>query len=245
MGDMNTDTLESQAELNHDTRDRILSDPDMILNDPVIMRALVSENERMMGANIVDMRGLAMERLETRLDRLEDTHRSVISAAYENIAGTDQVHRAILRLLDPVDFDTFLTVLRKDVLEILRVDALALILESEQAKSSPDVKALDDALKIVQAGFVHQYVTRSTTKTSRNQPIVLRQLSSGTAQIYGDHAKYIQSEACLRLDLGPNRLPGLLILGSKDGQQFTPQHGTDLLAFFGGVFERIMRRWLA
>jgi len=26
---------------------------------------------------------------------------------------------------------------------------------------------------------------------------------------------------------------------------FTPTHGTDLLRFFAGVFERSMRRWLA
>ena len=54
-----------------------------------------------MGGNIVDIRGIAMERLEHRLDRLEDTHRSVIAAAYENLAGTNQIHRAILRMMDP------------------------------------------------------------------------------------------------------------------------------------------------
>jgi uncharacterized protein YigA (DUF484 family) len=37
----------------------------------------------------------------------------------------------------------------------------------------------------------------------------------------------------------------MLVLGSEDPHQFTPQQGTDLLAFFTGVFERAMRRWLA
>ena len=60
--------------------------------------------EEAMGGNIVDIRGIAMERLEHRLDRLEDTHRSVIAAAYENLAGTNQIHRAILRMMDPLDF---------------------------------------------------------------------------------------------------------------------------------------------
>ncbi|MEO9865167.1 DUF484 family protein, partial [Yoonia sp.] len=50
---------------------------------------------------------------------------------------------------------------------------------------------------------------------------------------------------CLKLDFGPNRLPGMLVMGSEDPHQFTPQQGTDLLTFFGGVFERAMRRWLA
>jgi uncharacterized protein YigA (DUF484 family) len=39
-------------------------------------------------------------------------------------------------------------------------------------------------------------------------------------------------------------LPALLAFGSEDLHQFKPIHGTDLLAFFAGAFERMMRRWL-
>ena len=74
------------AELDDSLRKKIIEKPDMVLDDPNVMRALVAANERAMGTNIVDLRGIAMERLETRLDRLEDTHRSVIAAAYENLA---------------------------------------------------------------------------------------------------------------------------------------------------------------
>ena len=62
-------------------RDKLLAEPEVILEDRDLMRALIAANERAMGANIVDLRGIAMERLEARLDRLEDTHRSVIAAA--------------------------------------------------------------------------------------------------------------------------------------------------------------------
>ena len=47
------------------------------------------------------------------------------------------------------------------------------------------------------------------------------------------------------LDFGKGRLPGMLVLGAEDPHQFKPTHGTDLLAFFAGVFERTMRRWLS
>jgi hypothetical protein len=33
-------------------------------------------------------------------------------------------------------------------------------------------------------------------------------------------------------------------MGSEDPHLFKPAQGTDLLTFFGGVFERQMRRWL-
>jgi uncharacterized protein YigA (DUF484 family) len=49
----------------------------------------------------------------------------------------------------------------------------------------------------------------------------------------------------MRLKFGAGRLPGMLVLGAEDPHQFSPHQGTDLLAFFAGVFERIMRRWLA
>ncbi|MBU2359274.1 MAG: DUF484 family protein, partial [Alphaproteobacteria bacterium] len=96
-------------------RDRIIADPELLLEDQDIMRALVGANDSAMGGNIVDLRGIAMERLESRLDRLEDTHRSVIAAAYENLAGTNQVHRAVLRLMDATRFETFLRDLAGEV----------------------------------------------------------------------------------------------------------------------------------
>src|SRR6056297_2106750 len=91
-----------------DFRHRIIEDPEAILEDADVMKALIAANEKYLGNNIVDLRGIAMERLEARLDRLEDTHRSVIAAAYENLAGTNQIHRAVLRMLDPVEFEVFL-----------------------------------------------------------------------------------------------------------------------------------------
>ena len=49
----------------------------------------------------------------------------------------------------------------------------------------------------------------------------------------------------MKLDFGPGRLPGMLVMGAEDPHQFKPTHGTDLLGFFAGIFERTMRRWLA
>ena len=85
------------------------------------MRALVEANQKAMGGNIIDLRGISMERLENRLDRLEDTHRSVIATAYDNLAWTNQVHRAVLRLLDFDDFDTLMSDLNGEIANILQV----------------------------------------------------------------------------------------------------------------------------
>lgn len=235
--------MSSTQRIEDSLRETIMSRPDMILDDQDLMHALIAANERAMGGNIIDLRGIAMERLEKRLDRLEDTHRSVIAAAYENLAGTNQIHRAVLRMLDPVEFEPFLRDLGGEVAQTLRVDVIKLVLESVQNDNDPAIQRLGDVLSVAEPGFVATYVANGREAPLRQ--VTLRQLSQGDSQVYGDKAGWIRSEACLKLDFGPGRLPGLLVMGSEDPHQFTPQQGTDLLAFFAGVFERAMRRWLS
>lgn len=228
--------------LTEDMRDHILSDPESILDDAEVMRALIAANDRALGENIVDLRGVALRRLEGQLGRLEDTHRGVIAAAYENLAGTNIVQRAILQLLDPVSFEAFLAALTTHVAPTLRVDSLRLVLESQQAGAAAAAR-LGDVVCVVEPGFVDGWLTAGRKGPSR--PVVLRQVVADSARVHGAQAPDIRSEAGLRLDLGPGRLPGLLVLGAEDPHQFRPAQGTDLLAHFAAVFERIMRRWLA
>ena len=225
-------------------RAKILHEPDVILNDHEVLRALMDANETALGGNVVDLRGIAMDRLEQRLDRLEDTHRSVIAAAYENLAGTNQVHRAVLAMLDPVDFEVFLRNLGEEVASILRVDAIRLVLESHDSDADHTVTRLGDVLAVVRPGFVEEYGMRNRDAAAPSRQVILRQLRPDSDAVYGEAADWIQSEAVLRLDFGKGRLPGMLVLGAEDPHQFRPSQGTDLLAFFAGVFERQMRRWL-
>lgn len=233
----------SMAPLAEELREKIISEPDMILDDLDVMRALIAANEKGSGGNIVDLRGIAMDRLEDRLDRLEDTHRGVIAAAYENLAGTNQIHRAILRMMDPLDFETFLRDLGGEVADILRVDVVKLLLETKIEDDDPVVRKLGDVLVTAEPGFIDTYLTLGRNIPARD--VTLRQVAPDTDIIYGDETGFIHSEACLKLDFGSGRLPGLLILGAEDPHMFKPTQGTDLLSFFAGVFEKTMRRWLA
>ncbi|WP_425037758.1 DUF484 family protein [Primorskyibacter sp. S187A] len=235
--------MSSTARIDDKLRETIISKPSVILDDHDVMHALIAANEKAMGGNIVDLRGIAMERLETRLDRLEDTHRSVIAAAYENLAGTNQVHRAILRMLDPVEFEEFLLNLSGEVADILRVDAVRLVLESDDGRDDLVQRKLGDVLTTTERGFIETYLGGGATGTQR--AVTLRQIAEGMDSVYQSDAANMRSEACLLLDFGEKRQPGLLVLGSEDPHMFTPQQGGDLLGFFAGVFERAMRRWLA
>lgn len=229
--------------MDDELREHLIAQPETILEDPDIMTALIAANERAMGANIVDLRGIAMDRMEARLDRLEDTHRSVIAAAYENLAGMNLIHRAVLRMLDPADFELFVKDLGGEVAEILRVDCVRLVLETVQTEKDSAVNRLGQVLATVEPGFVDTYLGHGRGSDPRQ--VFLRQIQEQEANIYGETGYWIRSEACIRLDLGKGRLAGMLVLGAEDPHQFKPGQGTDLLAFFGGVFERAMRRWLS
>jgi uncharacterized protein len=228
-----------------DLRDLILSEPERFLDDRDVMNALVAANDRALGENIVDLRGVAMKRLETRLDRLEDTHRSVIAAAYDNLAGTNQIHRAVVQLLDSANFEAFMRVLSTEVMHTLRVDFVRLVLETVQEDAGADhtLDRLGEVLQIAPRGFVGNYMTNGRNFSPSS--VVLRPVTGLAISLYGSSADEIRSEALMKLDLGKGRLPAMLVLGSEDPYQFKTTHGTDLLAFFAGVFERMMRRWLA
>ena len=232
--------MSSSAEIAPKIRDTLLTRPDVILDDPDLMKVLVGATEAERGHNIVDLRGVAMQRLEARLDRLENLHRSVIAAAHDSISGTNQLHRAIIKMLDPHDFEGFLTGLGSEVAEILRVGTIKLVLESGHAEDAEALDRLSDVLRVVAPGFIQAYVPR----TERAHRVILRQIQYAGPEVYGLEAERVRSEACMVLDLGKGRLPGMLVMASDDPHQFTPQQGTDLLAFFAGVFERTLRQWL-
>jgi len=221
-------------------RARLISAPEVILEDRDLMRALVSGNERAMGDNVVDMRGLAMQRLEARLERLEETHGSALAAAYDNLSGTQSVHRAVLHLLDAPSFEDFLAALGTDAADCLRVDCVRLILESRQLEAEPELMRLGELFFVAEPGFGAAYLGRAPA----DKPVSLREIQPGQGGLYGGRAEAMRSEALIHIDLGPGRLPGMLALGAADPGQFRPGQATDLLAFFGGVVERAMRRWL-
>ena len=235
--------MSSNPKLEDSLRAAILAKPDALLDDKDLMQALVSANEQARGENVIDLRGIAMQRLEARLDRLEDTHRSVIAAAYENLAGTNQIHRAILRLLEPVEFEDFLRILGNEVPEILRVDQITLVLETAILQDDPAIDTLGGVLTVVEPGYVNRYLSQDRGSTVRD--VTLREIRQPNPRIFGSDADHLRSEACLKLDLGAGRLPGMIVIGATDPRHFTPQLGTDLLAFFSGVFERSMRHWLS
>lgn len=216
-----------------DWRDRALREPETILEDAEVMRALVAADDSRRGGNVVDMRGLAMSRLEERLSTLEDAHRTVIENACENLAGTNQIHRAVLALLDEDGRDGLLEAMTHAVPALLRVESGRVVLEGEDAPHHPAVACRT-------SGTIRALLDAGPDAPLR--PITLREGISVDPSLHA--VRHVQSEALILLDMGEGRAPALWLLGSTDGAVFRPGQGTDLLAFLGGCAERMLRRHL-
>lgn len=220
-------------------RDRLLSKPELLLGDRDLMRALIGARDSENGENVIDIRGRAMQVLEERLDRLESAHESVISAAYDNQSGMNMVHRAVLALLEPIDFASFVEGLQSHVAPILRVETLRLVFESAESQSAEP----GHGLQIVPVGTIVEMI-RAGRRAPRGDDIILRPASPITESIHGGDPGQIRSEALIPLDLGPGRRPALIVIGSTDGQRFAASQGTDLLRFFAQVFRLVLLGWL-
>ncbi len=225
-------------------RQTILADPAVVLEDRDMIRALIGA-ESDMGRNVVDLRGVLIDRLEGKLDRLEDTHRDVVAAAYENLAGTHQIHRAVLAAFTPKTFDGFLRAIDEDLSGIMALDAVKLCVEGDGVRAGqalgPEGPLRRTILGLPKGG-VAAYCGQDREVDGPN--VVLRRATRAGSLIFGDNARAIQSEAILKLDLGEGRLPGLLAFGSLDPNRFHAEQGTDLLTFLGAAFGLALQRWL-
>mgnify|MGYP000857253880 FL=1 len=216
----------------------ILEHPEAVLADADVLRALIGAQDRA-GRNVVDLRARFLAELESKLGVLEDTHRTVIAAAYENLSGTNQVQRAVLTLMEPDSFAGLLDALQRDLPPILGIDVVRLCLES----GTPDAELPHPVITPMKPGTIRVAATGNASTPQR--AVIMRAAGPHTKRLFTGAAGRVNSEALLALDLGSGRLPALLALGSGDAGHFTPDQGGDLLSFLARAVERLLRRWLA
>ncbi|HUF57433.1 MAG TPA: DUF484 family protein [Thermohalobaculum sp.] len=247
-GDLGTAAPGSAFEIDAEERDLIrsliLAEPELVLGDDQVMRRLIgaSDTGAADGRRIVDLRDRLVERLETRLTRLVHTNRSVIAAAYETVAGTGQLHRAVLDLIGAPDLGACLRVLTLETPLLVGVEEARLCLEAhvDQVRPADELgPGLEGRVLAVPEGTAEAYLALAGEVSPGG--VVLRPAGEEAELLFG-YPNRIRSEACLRLDMGGSA--GLMVFGAADPDRFGSDQGTDLLAFFAGVVERVLLRHL-
>ena len=227
-----------------DFRKRILQDPEALLNDREVMRALISASSNNAPTNVIDLKSAVLKRLEGHVDKIEGQNSNIISAAYKNISTTTKVHSAILEALEPKTFTEFLNFLKTDWANSLGIDVARLCLEAPSISKDdiPQLKTeFGPSVIFLQEGEIDHYITLGQDNDPRS--VTLRQIRKGASNIYNNIAPELRSEALMKLDLGQGNSHGLLLLGSINPDQFLPNMGTDLFVFYGSIFEKVMQRW--
>ncbi len=227
-------------------RDYLLSDPYFVIDDREVMRALLEATAEDQGPNVVDLRGIALVRLEQRLSRLEDTHSAVLAAAYDNLASTNQIHRAVLTALEADGWQGFVDMLGEEFRDVLNVAEVRLCIETDaasDARKGAFLSATGPDVALLEPGGIDRYIGGSPEAPRRN--VTLRGIREGSTTVFGGRETGILSEALVRLRFGEDHPPAMLALGSLDADQFVPGLRPDLLQFLGSVIERVIPIWLS
>tara|TARA_B100001063_G_scaffold125432_1_gene117275 strand:- start:389 stop:1084 length:696 start_codon:yes stop_codon:yes gene_type:complete len=225
-------------------REEILAHAHEILNDETLLRALIEASDKNLGNKVVDLRSVALQKMDGEFKKLKRSNQQVIATAYENLVGMKQVHQAVLKSLEQNNFDQFIKNLNTEVCGILQVDCIRLVLETHislenNAQQGTKLAKLKDLFPL---NFVDTYISQG--KNEGTDGIVLRPIPKGSAQLYGKISKNLKSEGCIKLRIGNENIIGILALASKEKEKFTAQQGVELLKFMGSVFERRLSHWL-
>ena len=225
-------------------REEILVKAHEILNDETLLRALIEASDKNLGSKIVDLRSVAMQKMDGELKKLKRSNQHVIATAYENLVGMKQVHQVVLKSLEQNNFDEFITNLDTEACNILRVDCIKIGLETHSSLKNNEKydSKLSKLLDLYPVNFVDTYISQG--ENNNIDDVILRPTPKGSEQLYGKVSKNLKSEGCIKLRIGNKKIIGILALASKEREKFTAQQGVELLKFMGSVFERRISHWL-
>jgi uncharacterized protein YigA (DUF484 family) len=214
-------------------RGYLLENPNFLSDNPDLLPLLRPE-ARHSGENVLDMGQIVARRLCDEVTRLKAEHEELLANGRANQAAQIQVHAAALAMLEARNFEHLIHVITRDLAEILGIDAVTLCVEA--ADDGP-AQAPTGGVFVLPAGQVDRVLGPGAAARSEG-------VRHGERTIFGPAAELVRSQALVRLSPSPGSPPGLLALGSRDGDKYHHGQGTELLQFLSRLMERLFRTWL-
>ncbi len=243
-----TTLMKAKAKRNfsqQDLKQAILSNPDLILEDPEILLVLGKSQNTDLGKNVIDIRNVVINKLEKNLFETEEFNRVALQAARENFHGAISVFNAILVLLEARNLEEFFHKVLTRVPKIINVDYVRFVQLTGNSSPPPLVDVNSLAIKNLTHNQLNKYLAFEG-KGLYEEGVVMRKVAMGDKNIYGNLAKHVKSEAIIDLSLDSDYDFTLtfLILGSTLPDMFDGGMETDLLERFGSGFARIVELFL-
>lgn len=209
--------------------------PDFLQRHPELIRRLAPPSRfepSPEGAEVVDMQGFMVSRLQADLARYRDSQDELIQSARSNLSSQLQIHQAVLSVLEARDLEEFIHIVTRDLPLVLDVDALTICVEN-----GGSIEPRHGGLFVLRPGEIDEVF-------GEGRQVLLRERTEENDRLFGPAAALVRSDALVRLKLTGTAPAAMLALGSRQEARFHPGQGTELLSFLAEVVARCLRRWL-
>ncbi|NTU76402.1 MAG: DUF484 family protein [Alphaproteobacteria bacterium] len=214
-----------------EVRDYLLEHPDFLSDNGDLLALLVPPTQRH-GDKVEDFQRYMLARLQDHFIAIKDEHDDLMSLMQEHMQRQNRINAAILSLMDETSFESTLKFITRDIALFLDQEAVGLFFEAGGALQ-PGVYG---GLRVVPEGFVDRWLF--------GRDVVLEEKPSASAELYGDKAGDVRSQALARLYFGENLPCGLLALGHREPMYYATGLATEQIECLGAVIERCIRKWL-
>lgn len=206
-------------------RDFLMQNPDFVRDDPELLHVIAAEPGR---GNVVSIGDLARERMLRETRGTQARFSQIVETARANYEAQMRVQESILAILDATSPEDLAERMAGHVAFALAADACLFVVSDSHAQS----EALDRAAAAIE---------RLVPETA---PVLMGPVDRPRQWLYGEHGGQLRSEALARLEIGPERRTGMLVLASHDIEAFRSDHGAELVVFLARVLERVLARFI-
>ena len=182
---------------------------------------------RVDAANLVDFGPAALARVAATAKRESTARRQLEATARANFAAQAQTHAAVIDLLEARNHADLAR--RVDEVASLRFGLVGAAVAIEGPARVP-------------AGW-YALVEGQTDLILGARRLARMGFHAPAAPLFGDKADQVKSMAMVRMAIWEPARQGVLAFGSPDAKGFTPEMGSELVAFIARVFERTAERW--
>ena len=201
----------------------LASHPEFIRGDDGLLAELGLKVD---GGNVVDFGPAALARVHAAHQRETEQRQHIEETARANFSAQSQIHGAVVDLLDA----RTLAELAQCADELARtrfgLSAAIVAVESEGAAPNGWRRLVDGQIDMILGGRL---------AFMGFQPTALG--------LFGEATDEVRSMAMVRMAIWEPSSAALLAFGSADPEGFTPDMGSELVAFLARVVERTAERW--
>jgi uncharacterized protein len=207
--------------------------PDFLVEHPELLSVLTPPRANR-GEGVVDMQYFMLERLRGELQKLKSQQRALISTSRSNLNSQGRIHQAVLTIIAATSFEQLIQTATTDLAVLLDVDVVTVAVENMVGRQP---RLPHPGVQLLPAGTVDRIL-------GEGKDALLRGDIAGEPLLFGSGAGLVRSEALLRLRVSEEAPVGLLCIGTRRPDKFSPGQGTELLTFLARALELTIAAWL-